>query len=785
MRPTPGAGSSADRTAGESGSPASGLGDLVVSTGTDRWVLSPGQQLLLGRDELADVRFESPRVSRRHVTLRHTGTDCLITDLDSRYGTVLDAAPLGGAGSARPPFTLVLGGDGGAMVGVAPASAPATVEDRPAPRHTGPSLSAPGDALIVGRDPDCDVVVEDLLVSRRHVRVVRESAGVFVEDLGSRHGTFVDGQRVVRTRLAPGSLLTVGRHGFRLHHGVLRRDDDDGDIPFAADALSFTLPDGRALLQEVSFALPGSSLMAVIGGSGAGKTTLLDALSSDQPATSGQVLYDGRDLYQHLASLRQRIGVVPQDDVVHPQLSTRQALEYAAELRFPDDLNPAHRSSRVEEVMAELGLTEHADTRVEALSGGQRKRVSVALELLTGPSLILLDEPTSGLDLQLVGEVMELLRRLADGGRTVVVITHSAEGLELCDRVLVLAVGGRVAYFGEPSGVLEHFDAASYREVLDRSKDDPEGVAARFRQSAAHQRHVETPLTRSRGHQIIEPPAQGRQQSQWHQVSTLVRRQLRVLLADPTRVAFLALMPFALAALALAVPGDQGLGPPAAGAEPTGQPTQILMVLVVGAVFIGLAAAIGDLIGERAIYVRERAVGLSPTAYLLSKLAVLGGLTLVQCLVLVAVTLSFRTGPADAVLLGWPALELVVALWLCSLASVALGLWVSASVGRAEQMMPLLVVLVMVQLVLSGGLFPIEGRVGLEQVAWLSPSRWGYAAVAATADVNAFVPHADDPLWQHTAWSWLRASAVLTLLGAGFAGLAHRRLGRRYRSRRR
>lgn len=765
---------------------------LQVSTGLGDWQVAPGELLLLGRDEEAQLRVEDPRVSRRHATIRHTGWGCLVSDLDSSAGTFVDGERLVGTRAVDPPFAVRLGGPGSLELAVrwsqdrstAPKGADPPGPDRPHdPAPTGVALSVPGDRVVIGRDESCDLTVDDLLVSRQHVRLVRESQGVVVEDLGSRNGTFVDGERVSRAPLPPGALLTVGRHGFRLRGDLLRPDVDDGDIAFAAEGLGVTLPRGTRILDDVSFALPGASLMAVVGGSGAGKTTLLDALTGTRRATEGRVLYDGRDLYQHLASLRHRIGVVPQDDVVHPQLTARQALEYAAELRFPDDLDPAARSARVEEVMAELGLLEHAGTRVSALSGGQRKRVSVALELLTQPSLIFLDEPTSGLDMALVTDVMRTLRTLADGGRTVVVITHAAEGLELCDRVLVMAVGGRVAYFGAPDTMLEHFGTTSLSDAIQETKDDPEGVARRFRSSALHRHHVATPLSRATAVRV-EPPEQARQQSLGHQVSSLVRRQLRVLLADRAQAAFRLVMPFVIAVLALVVPGEQGLGGPAAGEPPTGQPTQMLVVLTLGAVFMGISASIGDLVGERAIYLRERAVGLAPTAYLLSKLAVLVALVTLQTAVMVAVTLALRPGPDGAVLLGSGGLEITAALALCAAACVAMGLWVSAMVRTSEQMMPLLVVLVMVQLVLSGGLFPVDGRVPLEQLAWLSPSRWGYAATAGTVDATAITPVADDPLWQHSVPVWLGCLAALVVLAVGYALLARWRLGRRYSSQR-
>jgi ABC transport system ATP-binding/permease protein len=757
---------------------------FTVRTGFGSWPLLAGEEILVGRAEDAQVRVESPTVSRRHVSLRHTGDACRVTDLASRAGTWVDGEQVVSATSLRPPFTVHLGAADGLAVSVLEAATTGPVATtRPAPASV--AVDAAGTSVVLGRDPTCDVVLEDLLVSRAHARVVRGPGGWTVEDLGSRNGTFVDGARVERAELRPTSELTVGRTSFRIRGGMLQPHTDEGDISFAARGLGFTLPDGTVLLQGVSFALPGSSLVAVVGGSGAGKSTLMAALTGAQPATEGEVLYDGRDLYEHLASLRHRIGVVPQEDVVHAQLSARQALLYAAELRFPDDLDPAARSVRVEEVIAELGLTDHADTRVSALSGGQRKRVSVALELLTEPSLVFLDEPTSGLDAHLVEEVMLTLRRLADGGRTVVVITHDTEVLDLCDKVLVLAKGGRVAYFGTPDGVLPHFGAEGYATVIRRATDEPDIVVAEYRASAVHREQVDTPLrSLDRGRPMVAPPAEARQQSRRHQLSTLVRRQARVLVSDRTQAAFLALMPLVVAVLALVVPGEQGLGPPADGPVATGQPTQMLVILVLGAVFMGVAGTIGALVEERAIYVRERAVGLDPTAYLVSKVVIAGALLLVQVSLAVSVTLLVRPGPDRAVMLGLGAVELVLALWLCALASAALGLLLSALVRTTAQMMPVLVVTVMVQLVLSAGLFPVVGRAPLEQVAWLSPSRWGYAAAAGTVDVAALVPTAaEDGLWEANPLTWSACLLALVVLGALYAGAARWRLGRPYQLR--
>ncbi|WP_162801605.1 ABC transporter ATP-binding protein [Brachybacterium saurashtrense] len=301
------------------------------------------------------------------------------------------------------------------------------------------------------------------------------------------------------------------------------------------------------------------------------KTTLLNALTAAQPATSGQVLYDARDLSQHLESLRGSIGVVPQDDVVHHHLTARQALGYAAELRFDPEVPSADRERRVSEVLEELGLTEHQHTRISSLSGGQHKRVSVAIELLTRPSLLVLDEPTSGLDLDLVAEVMETLRRLADDGRTVLVVTHSPEGLDLCDRLLILAPGGKVSFFGDPDDARPHFGAQTFGDVVAATKTDPEGTVSRFRASAGYVRDVRTPIGRmaSTRTELGEDP---RSPSLRRQASVEGRRQLRILWADRALAGFVVAMPLILAALVLVIPGEQGLAHPDLASCPRGSP---------------------------------------------------------------------------------------------------------------------------------------------------------------------------------------------------------------------
>ena len=327
--------------------------------------------------------------------------------------------------------------------------------------------------LRIGRAPDNDVVVDDMLVSRYHAELVRGPGGAWeVIDLGSHNGTFVDGRPVGRAPIDENSLIGIGRHQFRLVRGALEAYEDTGKVEFEAAGLSVFVGEGRTILDDVSFALPENCFLAVVGPSGAGKSTLMKALTGFSPADQGTVLYNGRDLYESIEELRSRIGYVPQDDILHPQLTVRKALGFAAELRFPSDVTKQEREQAVNGVMEELGLTHRADLPIHKLSGGQRKRVSVALELLTKPSLLFLDEPTSGLDPGFEKSAMELLRNLADGGRTVIVVTHSLQSLNLCDRVIFLAPGGSTAYFGPPEEALEYFGGTDYADVF-RTLEQP------------------------------------------------------------------------------------------------------------------------------------------------------------------------------------------------------------------------------------------------------------------------------------------------------------------------
>ncbi|WP_250550580.1 ATP-binding cassette domain-containing protein [Pseudonocardia sp. H11422] len=747
---------------------------LEVCVGRQRWVVPPGESITIGRDVADGVQIADEQVTRRHAVVEPTAAGWLLTD-HSCSGLFLDGRRMQQV-LVTGPTAVCLGDPEGVLVAMAPVrfSGPASASAAPAPTHARMSgvHELPAVRTTIGRLTGNDVVVDDLLVSRRHAVLHRGAAGWRIRDLGSANGTYLGGRAVTDAAVVDGDLIGVGHALFQLTGDRLVEYVDSGEVDIVARDLVVTRG-GRRLLDAVGFHLPGGRLLAVLGPSGSGKSTLLGALSGTRPADSGEVRYGGRDLCADYDELRQRIGLVPQDDILHPQLKVRRALSHAARLRFPPDVPAADRERRIGEVLAEIGLTEQAHQRIDSLSGGQRKRTSVALELLTQPSLLFLDEPTSGLDPGLDKQVMQNLRALADDGRTVVVVTHSIANLDVCHRLLVLASGGRVAYDGPPDGAPGYFQVTDLADVFllfDREKSVD--WTARFQNSEHHRRdRRRAPQRPARARPAQFPPRTGSAPTQYR---VLCRRTLDVMVADRAYLVFLALLPVLLSGLARAVPSPNGLS------VQTGSPRpgQLLLVLVVGGALMGTASSIRELVKERAIYQRERAIGLSSIAYLASKLTVLGLVTAVQAMVFAALAMLGRPGPDDPVLLASGKLEVAAAVIAVTIASMVLGLVISAAISNADRGMPLLVLVVMLQLVVSGGLFPLEGRAGLEQLAWAVPARWAYGMGTVTID-QVRVPTSDtDPLLRHEPVTLVADALVLgglTLLLVVLVGLLLRR----------
>ncbi|MEV4683822.1 ABC transporter ATP-binding protein/permease [Streptomyces kurssanovii] len=641
-----------------------------------------------------------------------------------------------------------------------------------------------GRVMRIGRALENELVVSDLQVSRHHAEFTAHPDGRFeIRDLGSHNGTYVNGQPIAKSGtvlIGPNDIVGVGHSTFRIVGGQLEEFVDTGEVSFSARHLTVTVDGGKQILRDVSFGVPEKSLIGVIGPSGSGKSTLLKALTGYRPANQGDVLYDNRSLYKQFAELRQRIGLVPQDDILHKELTVRKALKYAAKLRFPGDTAEAEREARIDEVLRELKLDIHKDKKVTSLSGGQRKRVSVALELLTKPSLIFLDEPTSGLDPGMDRDVMQLLRGLADDGRTVLVVTHSVAELGLCDKLLVMAPGGSVAYFGPPEEALNFFGYSTWADVFSAFENYRDyDWAGRWRGSQHYQMYA-ADIDAVAAQSVNMPPAQQmrppKPQSWGSQLFTLIRRYVSVIVSDKGFMALMLILPAVLGAVSLLIDPDKGLlvnqNAQTGRIIPNGTATTVLLILAVGACFAGAANSVRELIKERVIYERERATGLSRSAYLMSKVVVLGMITVIQGGLVGAIGFATRELPEEGLVLGGAVmLELSLPIMALGFTSMMFGLIISALVKTAEKTMPLLVMFAIIQVVFTGCLFILHGTVGVNEFSYLMPSRWAVAAAGSTLDFNKINPNTDDPtstdpLWDHEAAAWGMDMAALIALGA-------------------
>jgi ABC transport system ATP-binding/permease protein len=635
----------------------------------------------------------------------------------------------------------------------------------------GRPAEAPPGSIKIGRATDNDIVIPDVLASRHHATLLPGPRGTEIRDERSINGTFVNGARVDSALLQEGDTVTIGNVDLVFRSGTLvRRTETEAATRtggLEVHGVTWTIEGNKTLLDNISVAARPGMLTAVIGPSGAGKSTFARLVAGYTHPTTGTVSFEGHDVHAEYASLRSRIGMVPQDDVVHGQLTVRQALMYAAELRLPPDTNKADREQVVMQVLEELEMTKHLDTRVDKLSGGQRKRASVALELLTGPSLLILDEPTSGLDPALDRQVMTMLRQLADAGRVVLVVTHSLTYLDVCDQVLLLAPGGKTAFYGPPDQIGASMGTTNWADIFSTVAGDPDGANKRF--IAQH------------GPPPPQPPAQKptdlgapTKTSLRRQFSTISRRQMRLIVSDRGYFIFLAFLPFIMGVLSLSVPGDVGFGVPVPaikGGEAPNEPGQILVLLNVGAIFMGTALTIRALIGERAIFLREQAVGLSTSAYILAKVFVFAGFALLQSAIVVSINVWGKKWGPGAVTSGAVipprTLELYVDVAACCVAAAMTGLALSALAKSNEQIMPLLVIAIMSQLVFQGGMIPVTGRIGLDQLSWVTPARWGFATTASTIDLLRLVPGPltpQDSHWRHTPGAWWFNMAMLGVI---------------------
>jgi ABC-type multidrug transport system ATPase subunit/pSer/pThr/pTyr-binding forkhead associated (FHA) protein len=698
--------------------------------------------LVLGRDPASDIVIDVPIVSARHAELKWRDAGYEIADLGSKNGLFFQGQ--------RIAQKLLADGD------VLYIGTDVTLTYRAARRddlsHHYPALDLHGRAtLSLGRDPKNDTVIDHPAVSRFHARITRRDGAFVISDLNSTNGTFVNGERIIgECTLQPGDAIRIGPCRLVFGAESLERHDEEGNLRLDALHLSKTVGKGMTILQDISLSVLAREFVAIVGVSGAGKSTLLDALNGFRPATRGVVLVNGSDLYENFDAYRTELGYVPQDDIIHRELTVAQALDYAAQLRMPADTTQMERRQRIQEVLEDLDLTPRRDLPIHRLSGGQRKRVSIGVELLTRPSLFFLDEATSGLDPGTEAQMMRLLRKLADQGRTILLVTHATKNVMMCDLVVFLAKGGRVAYFGPPEEALEYFGVQDFDEIYPKIEGElsPDEWELRYKRSPQYQQYIvgrlrapEGPLAEGRLRLKRQSPGTGvKRVSAWRQLAILSLRNLTILWRDRASLALmLAIAP--LIGLLDFVTWKRNLFDVRDGNA--GQVLTMLFIAALISILVGGVAAMREIVKEMEIYRRERMVGLRIAPYILSKVWIGVLLALYQAAVFVLTKkLAIDIPGGSEVVIG-----MYISLVLGTLSGMAMGLLVSA-VSPNQNVAPLLIVLILVpQFMFAGGMLPVEtfGPPG-KIISQATTTKWVFEALVTVTGAGRDV--AEDPCWQ-------------------------------------
>lgn len=682
-------------------------------------------------------------------------------------------------------------------------------------------LDAPFVSL--GRAPDNQIVLNHPQVSSHHARLERLQDGAYrIVDRRSTNHVYVNGKRVRSQTLNPDDQVTIGPFQFVYTGNELIQQGESESIRIDALHLKQSGKWLSLLLNDISLPIPARSFVALVGGSGVGKTTLLNALSGVAPARRGTVLYNGRDYYHSLDGFSTQIGYVPQDDIMHGRLTVAQALFYTARLRLPDDFTRGQIKERVDEVLEDVGLTHRRRHLVRSLSGGERKRVSIALELLAHPSVFFLDEPSAGVDPGLDLRMMQLLRALADKGHTVVLVTHATENIDLCDYVCFLASGGRMAFYGPPQEAKEYFGVSRFSEIYTALEPTPEDkdvakdAEERFKQSSYYQRYVAEPLN-----QLLEvmpeeddlPPVQfnlTRRANPWRQFSLLSRRYLHLLKNDFSNLILLLLQAPIIGAILFGLAGAGTFSPTSITTCPlredpanntgrivsincqkvvdllnspsgtafaqqqhqskqqllqnaieanSGADAQTLLFLMAfSAILFGCINGVREIVKEAPIYRRERMVNLGITPYIFSKIVILGILCLLQSAVIVAFV--NQKAPLHQGIFLPILVEIFLTMALASLTGLMMGLLISSLAPNTDRAMSLVPLVLLPQVIFSGIIFKLDTPL-LQTAGGLFAMRWAMAGMGSSVGLHGDKLGVDNFAYQGTHFATLDPAAAL------------------------
>jgi ABC-type multidrug transport system ATPase subunit len=716
--------------------------------------------LSIGRSAECDLKLpESMRfVSKSHAEIRKSENRFTISDLNSTNGTRVNNQQLApGVRAPLPDGSIIRIGDEnfGTSIGMTfsiPSAEQLQIEGYSLTSFE-PTVVESQKVLLIGREVDCDIHLPSPQVSRRHAKIHQTGEVYWIEDLGSTNGTFVNNLPVDRQAVQNGDLITIGSHILVYQDGQLSQYQSQGmrlDVSdLSKDVKTRSGP--LRILHDINMTVLPREFVAVVGGSGAGKSTLMNALIGSHPG-DGQVGLNGHDFYEEYDHFRSQIGYVPQSDILHTSLTVEKALDFAARLRLSTDVSANERSERITNVLETVNMNTEVirSTRVSKLSGGQRKRVSIAAELLADPKLIYLDEATSGLDPGLEKKLMHILRSMADEGRTVILITHATANIVQTDHVAFLSQG-KLVYFGPSQEALDFFEVDDFADIYERIERHGTEWEEIFLHSKPNH-HQEYVLKRKESERSLSkrelPKIRFGLRDFFRQFLVLTQRAIRVLMSDWfTMALMLMLFPFTATLQLLISSSNILVGDASIIADPIHAARTLsesyvpfadlntfIFVMGLEAVLVGMYVPSNELIKERIIYLRERMVNLKVLPYLLSKVAVFTLFAAIQTL-LYLIVLSLGVDLPDQGLYFPGPVELFVTLFLTMIAGMGIGFVVSAVSRSSDMAIYVLVIMLFFQFFFAGTVFDMRENAA-EPLSYLTTTRWSLTALGVTIDME-------------------------------------------------
>lgn len=679
----------------------------------------------------AIIDFSSPYISRQHAAIRvRDGHELVLKDLDSRNGTLVNGIEITEE-VLQDGDTIQFGGEENYTIVVElMVIEPAVDEKATIQKSRSEILIEQGEQMeghyttnltdllkekkqvTIGRSEDADIHLPQFTITRQHATIRQKEDDTYViTDLGSKNGTFVNGERIRGERvITDQDIINIGAYRFNLKQPA---KDIRKRIAIIANGLTRTVNKGKhTILRNVSFKAATQTFIAIMGPSGCGKSTLLRALNGDFPATHGQVLIHDIDLYENYDYLKRLIGYVPQDDIVHRELSVESSLYYAAKLRFSSDVSRADIYRKIDEVLTNLNINdkEIRQRKIGDLSGGQRKRVSIAVELLTDPSILFLDEPTSPLDPETIEDFLVCLQQLTEQGTSILMVTHKPSDLDYVDKVLFLSKGGLMTFFGDKNEFLSFFEAKTVIEVYAKNRTIVQGEEWTKK---LQQRYPNS------GNVYANNAALDKEQHEsfFRQLFWLSMRYFHIKTNDRANTFILLAQAPIIAGLIALIFSELELS--------------VLFLMAISAIWFGTNNAAKEIVGELPIYRRERMFNLRILPYVLSKVGVLTFFAAIQVCLFVGIIYQFVGSEALALKDYWEHVGLMLYL---SFSATLMGLLLSAWVDNTEKVMTVVPLILLPQVMLAGVVATITEKSLIELVSYSMISRWGTEGFAYIQD---------------------------------------------------